>query len=530
MRLTAAVYNDNYAAPVFQAAYADLADVGISWELPGGVRSMTATIKLDRWAAFGKYREYALQRLVLQDGYCDKPVATGDITKLTYGYGKLTIEARGPWWRLYDGLENTIATTADTTDDVIKRALTAHAATTVSADQTHIAATTANCYMTLPSGNTTATTAGKLVDAGATFITSGVVVGDIAFDNTGGSFCTIMAIDDENTLGVTNDIFVNGDAYVIRRPVISGHTTDTLANYIVDQEGPFLKAQIAIGTTVCNLTDTTKTTTAAAAAWRTIQLTDDIFTKDEQYVIVRASPLWVPPYEGIPVADVVSEMVGYGDGTGAPVYFWLQETAFDVYRRPIPCLPYLELYSATADADWQVWRRDLQRAEIGRDFANLATSVTALWTAGQQSVAQTNNTSTYWTRQRVVSGRGAVLSMANEKASVYVNTNSDGILRRAWVITAPRIMDGSGFRWPLWRVIAHGGGYLRCNDAFPDAGTAGYDREKQGRITTMDYSYRNNQLRVTLDDDTRADRRFRDLGYDEAINRRLRVMMQPYVY
>jgi len=63
-------------------------------------------------------------------------------------------------------------------------------------------------------GTTTATTANKLVDSGADFV-SDVSVGDTIYDLTGGSNTTISAIDSTTILSVASDIFTNGDKYEI---------------------------------------------------------------------------------------------------------------------------------------------------------------------------------------------------------------------------------------------------------------------------------------------------------------------------
>lgn len=532
MRLRAGVYDSSYTAPVFLNGFTELAECQVSWELPGGVRTITVAVKMSPLAAYSRFREFALQRLVLTDDYCDRPIATGDITFLGYGWGMLILQARGPWWRLYDGLENTLPTSGDDTDDMIEQALGDHASGTVSTDYSNIATLTNKVTKTLPAATCDATSAYKLKDADGLLITGGVLVGDVARDTTGGSFTTVVSLDSEGQLGLADDIFANADGYVIYRPLCSGHTTATLASGLIDAKANFLRSRCANGDYVFNFTDKTQTTINAAVAGATnLSLAADIFTIDEQYTIASSVVYWTPAYEGVPVADVISEMVGYGDGSGAPVYFWLEEPGFAGARTPAKARAHLEVYSATATADWQVWRRDLAGApQIGRDFGNLATSVTALYGKAAITSAATNNTSIYWTRERAITGRAATSWLADEAASVYVNRESDAVLRRSWTIGARRIWDGSGFQWPLWRMLISGG-YLRLNDAYPEVSlaAAGYDRERQGRIMTMDYNYRSNRMRVTLDDDTRADRRMRELGYDEAINRRLRQTMQPYL-
>jgi len=68
-------------------------------------------------------------------------------------------------------------------------------------------------------GTATATTALKLRDATATFITSGVKVGMQATDTVAGTTAIITALDSEIALSIDTDIFVLGEAYSIKSVV-----------------------------------------------------------------------------------------------------------------------------------------------------------------------------------------------------------------------------------------------------------------------------------------------------------------------
>lgn len=65
-------------------------------------------------------------------------------------------------------------------------------------------------------GTTDGTTAGKLVHSGADFVTDKVQIGDIVYNTTDLTQTTVTAIDDANTLSLSNDIFVSGEDYLIR--------------------------------------------------------------------------------------------------------------------------------------------------------------------------------------------------------------------------------------------------------------------------------------------------------------------------
>jgi surface protein len=63
------------------------------------------------------------------------------------------------------------------------------------------------------SGTTTSTTASKLVDSGANFVSSGVQVGDLVTNSTDTTHSYVTAVDSATTLSLNDDIFVSGEAY-----------------------------------------------------------------------------------------------------------------------------------------------------------------------------------------------------------------------------------------------------------------------------------------------------------------------------
>ena len=65
------------------------------------------------------------------------------------------------------------------------------------------------------SDTTDGTTANKLVDTGADFVTDGIVAGQFAYNSTDDTYSIITAVDDLNTLSLERDIFVSGELYDI---------------------------------------------------------------------------------------------------------------------------------------------------------------------------------------------------------------------------------------------------------------------------------------------------------------------------
>ena len=64
------------------------------------------------------------------------------------------------------------------------------------------------------SGATTATTASKLVDSGASFTTT-VAVGDVVYNSTDGTTTTVTAVDSNTTLSIAENFMASGENYEI---------------------------------------------------------------------------------------------------------------------------------------------------------------------------------------------------------------------------------------------------------------------------------------------------------------------------
>ena len=70
---------------------------------------------------------------------------------------------------------------------------------------------------------TTATTATKLVDSAALFLTTDEVsVGDIIYNTTSGASTTVTAVDSATTLSMSADIMLTGQSYTIYREGTKG--------------------------------------------------------------------------------------------------------------------------------------------------------------------------------------------------------------------------------------------------------------------------------------------------------------------
>lgn len=79
-----------------------------------------------------------------------------------------------------------------------------------------------NFFEPLASGTTDSTTASKLEDSTADFITDGIEAGMIVVNVTDTTYTFVSAVDDLNTLSLADDIFVSGEDYKIYKWETSG--------------------------------------------------------------------------------------------------------------------------------------------------------------------------------------------------------------------------------------------------------------------------------------------------------------------
>ncbi len=162
---------------------------------------------------------------------------------------------------------------------------------------------------TVASGTTTAlgaTTTDKVIDGTATFVTSGVAVGDTVNNTTTGKHAYVTSVDSETQLSVTQEYFGTvGDAYSVitgydgqevyhgylklisNTPATNrttGTTDSTSANQLVDSTATFL-TDVTAGDFVKNTTDGTYSSVSSVDSDTTLTLANDIFISGEAYSV-----------------------------------------------------------------------------------------------------------------------------------------------------------------------------------------------------------------------------------------------------
>ena len=163
---------------------------------------------------------------------------------------------------------------------------------------------------TVASGTTTgvgASTNDKVIDSSATFVTSGVAVGDTVNNTTTGKYAYVTSVDSETQLSVTQEYFgpFIGNSYSVitgydgqetyhgfRKLVAptpntnraTGTTTSTTTNKLVDSSATFL-TNVQEGDLVKNTTDGTYSYVDSVDSDTELTLGNDIFVSGESYSV-----------------------------------------------------------------------------------------------------------------------------------------------------------------------------------------------------------------------------------------------------
>jgi hypothetical protein len=79
------------------------------------------------------------------------------------------------------------------------------------------------CYKDTPldTGTTTSAASMKLIDSGATFVTSGVAAGMAIYNTTDATWTRVSAVDSETQLSVEDNVFASGEGYIIAPKAIT---------------------------------------------------------------------------------------------------------------------------------------------------------------------------------------------------------------------------------------------------------------------------------------------------------------------
>ena len=259
----------------------------------------------------------------------------------------------------------------------------------------------------------------------------------------------------------------------------------------------------------------TDTTSDVLKSWLTTYAS--IVNSDQSNIAETSTQVgeWIPRDGGEYLGDIVAKFAAMSDSGNRQWNFWLRSAAMSGVLPQSP-VAYYQPQGDDADIDWQFWREDLAPGgvELERSIFDLANNVVVRYSDedGEQQVAaaasDSASQSEYWQRDVDESLGRATATPAEQYRNLYLSKFAQPILTQAFTLSAPFVLDGNGHQWPLWRVLANGGGYVRVNDLEPNTSlfSVSVDHAQTGQITTAEYDYRNNNLRLVLDtEDNRLD-------------------------
>jgi hypothetical protein len=139
--------------------------------------------------------------------------------------------------------------------------------------------------------------------------------------------------------------------------------------------------------------------------------------------------------------------------------------------------------------------RDMAENEIVTLEPTATTTGVVQWHQDSTSI------DTYWERQVYLSGGDSTQALAEQYGKLYLNKYKDALLARSFTIGSLYILDDKGAEWPIWSPIKYSKSWFRLSDLFPaeDMLSKSWDRMHISQAIKMEYSSRNNELRITLD-------------------------------
>lgn len=488
MTLFADVWDGDYDTPTKIARLPSICRPWAEWENPGGIIRFGLTARLPGYGAYQAYSSWEGKRLIVHDGFCDRPIMDGTIINPSLGTGLIDFVMAGPWWRLYDEYELDVPTTGDNSDDVIKTALTNHASI-ISSNQDNICTTTVDCEgFTMPEGG----------------IHVGRLIEELLEEGDGS--------DNPLFFWIQPGLFDSDGKPTKPVAYMEAQSASASVDWQVWARNKVRGSKVMVR-------DIGDLATSVTALYRR----EDYKHDSEQGVLT---------YE-----DADRDL----KDTGQDFTDWETSDGESLYKVEITndddteCRAYLGAVVGGTGNQQIYCYTDRERSERGFRGADpngktpISYKVYKVYPIYATATA-TNNTSKYWERQRIISGRGGTGAMAGHMRNVELAKLSEPQLRHSFTIGAREICDGSGGKWPLWRMLISGG-YVRDNEIGPDEGLfdLSMDYKRVGRIVSMRYDHASHTMAVTLNDNLTLNKTMASLGYNWRLMGQLLRQLRPFV-
>ena len=370
---------------------------------------------------------------------------------------------------------------------------------------------------------TTSGASANLVDVTAQFEREGVRRGDRVLNSTKSKSGTVKSVVsateielDEDGLGSDNDTFGSGDSYTIYRRSYHGQATGGSSVALQDSGETFTSRGFLPGSQVVNVTDGSESTVARITSNTQVNLqqpleggTADTFANNDYYWIAQPPALFSEGVDfqglGVKPGDQVTNITDGSKGTVAAV-----------------------------SGSW-VTVDDLTGGTRNRIATN---DVVAIQTQELNYSYHDTITPAYWDVDEVYTFPEMSEAQAEDFAAQVIVQDPQQV--QAFTISSPWIRNTKGSYWPLFNMIATGGGYVIVPDLYPEEygileTKGGIDEDSLDgkvffRITTLDYDHSSRTMRIGVDTpDSRIDTALIAAGIlsDEMVGRQATIAIDP---
>ncbi len=446
-RLHAARYNDvDYSGSSPAETFADVRDIGIRWALPGGVRRIELTVRASsEFDAWQRYQDHLGHRIAIYDHFVDRYIG-GQVYEVSPSedWREITYICAGPWKRA--------------NDDVYNLSMMSDIASTDDTD---------------------------------------VVIKDILDDS---DFSAIVNTDQSNIdstslniggwVGWKNNAGIWAGDAIAELANLGDSSNNPLDFYLVD--APFNGVQLQKPLPYLKARSTT-----ASPDW--------IFEREDMAAggLRLSRNIW---------NLIRGQQVRFGRiaGTATSSTQNLNDTGATFLDGKVKLGD--EIINITQGKSYLVGGYSTQTELVVSqgDSNNFATN--DLYSIRATGLARTTRTSSsetdFWVREFKDSRLEMDETQADAFGAKHMAIYEKPVQQQAFTISAPTIRDGNGTRWPLWRVLMGDSFYFRITDLYPEAAvlSSSDDRSQTFIATAMDYTYRDNRLRIVPGtEDTRLD-------------------------
>jgi len=475
MPLYARVFTSDLTTPVFLEEFTDIVeDINFVWALHGGLQSMEIELSCNSLRAYIFYRRYLGKRIVIDDHIGDRPVGDGFLTDATINRNGATLIVSGFWFRHSDEMY--------AFDDT---------------DWEYGLAPIGSYVRYNPTGR-------SIVDYGEgdpsqdfsdweTAVAPAIYYIEVL--NTDGTYCWGFMGAAFTTYDANDSVYVYTD-YGLTTPgwnetAVTGKVIESYAVYLVTEykttseciEDALAEAVPCMSTSYVNIDDT-------------------------ELPVGR----YTPPIEegGMYPAAFIEKMASMSNGDNKQWNYWVANDTYD-NGAPQKPIPYFKEQVDDGTYDWVIDDASISSdTDIAtRGITELRNYVMVLYRDMEDSdlikptdpASDATSISDFWLREVMISGGDNTEETANTYRDMYLHDFKNPRLGLPIEISSASIPDSRGNPYPLWAPIKYNAMYFRYTNLFPEYGmtSRSADGMYTGQAMNMEYSYKSNSLKVTLD-------------------------------